>query len=119
MKREYYVVDEDDFTVKKALLDLESSEWYHTFESEDGVQYKDPIACSRCKMIKHYNELTNDERIRTGKSYAEQNIFNNERDAKMRLDMIILEKMYDIDIEKIRLDEERNKLFKLYINGRK
>ena len=45
MKREYYVVDEDDFTVKKALLDLESSEWYHTFESEDGVQYKDPVSC--------------------------------------------------------------------------
>ena len=119
MKREYYVVDENDLIVKKALLDLESNEWYHTFESKDGVQHKDPVACSRCKMIKHYNELTNDERIRTGKSYEEQNIFSNERDAKMRLDMIILEKIAEIDMKKIRLDEERNKLFKLYINGRK
>lgn len=119
MKREYYVVDENHLIVKKALLDLESNEWYHTFESKDDVQYKDPVACSRCKMIKNYNELTNDERIRTGKSYEEQNIFSNERDAKMRLDTIILEKIAEIDMKKIRLDEERNKLFKLYINGRK
>lgn len=119
MKREYYVVDEDDLIVKKALLDLESNEWYHTFESKDGVQYKDPVACSSCKMIKHYNELTNDERIRTGKSYTEQNIFSNMLDAKMRLDIIILEKIDEIDMMKIMLDEERNRLFKLYINGRK
>lgn len=119
MKKEHYVVDEDDLIVKKALLDLESNEWHYTFESKDGIQYKDPVASSRCKMIRHYNELTNDERIRTGKSYEEQDIFNNERDARMRLEMIILEKIYDIDEKKAKLDKERNKLFKLYINGRK
>lgn len=119
MKREYYVVDENDLTIKKALLDLESNEWYHTFESEDGVQYKDPVACSRCKMIKYYNELTDDERVRTGKSYKEQDIFSNETSAQVRLDTIILEKIGEIDEKKSKLDIERNKLFKLYIYGRK
>lgn len=119
MKREYYVVDENDLTVKKALLDLESNEWYNTFESKDGVQYKDPVASSRCKMIKYYNELTDDERVCTGKSYKEQNIFSSKTYAQVRLDVIILDKIAEIDEKKAKLDNERNKLFKLYINGRK
>lgn len=119
MKREYYVVDENDLTIKKALLDLKSNEYYCVFESKDGVQYKDPVASSRCIMIKYYNELTDDERVRTGKSYKAENVFNDETTAQVRLDTIILDKIDEIDEKKAKLDIERNKLFKLYINGRK
>lgn len=115
MKYEYYVVDENDLTIKKALLDLESSEFFFTFESTDGIQYKDPIACSRCKMIKYYNELTNDEHLRTGKSYKEDNIFGSEDSAKKRLKEVIKEKADDIQNKINKLTREResliNKLF--------
>lgn len=116
MKREYYVVDEDTLEIKKALFDLESNEWYHNFESEDGVYHKDPVACSRCKMIKYYNELTNNERIRTGKSYKEEDIFNNIEDAKARLRVVIKEKSSKIKKNIDKLEKEREKLINMLFN---
>lgn len=116
MKREYYVVDEDTLEIKKALLDLDSNEWYHRFESKDGVKHKDPVACSRCEMIKYYNELTNDEIIRTGKSYKEQDIFNNIEDAKVRLRVVIKEKSFKIKEDIDKLEKEREKLINMLFN---
>lgn len=113
MKQKYYVVDDDNLKIKKALLDFESDEYYQKFESEDGVQYKDPASCSRCKLIKYYNELTDDERIRTGKSYKEQNIFNNEQDAVNRLKVIIREKANAIQHEINELTKKREDLINL------
>lgn len=113
MKQKYYVVDEDEIKIRKALLDLDSNEWYHQFESEDGVKHKDPVACSRCKMVKYYNELTNDERIRTGKSYKEQNIFDNEQDAATRMKTVIREKANKIQHKINELAKEREHLIDL------
>lgn len=116
MKKEYYVVDEDTLEIKKALLDLESNEWHQKFESEDGVQYKDSVSCSRCKLTKYYNELTNDERIRTGKAYKEQDIFNNIEDAKARLRVVIKEKSSKIKKDIDKLEKEREKLINMLFN---
>jgi hypothetical protein len=116
MKKNYYVVDEDEIKIKKALLDLDSNEWHYMFESEDGIKHKDPVACSRCKMVKYYNELTDDERIRTGKSYKEQNIFENEEDAKVRLRVVIKEKSSKIKKDINKLEKEREKLINMLFN---
>lgn len=107
MRYEYYVVDENDLNIKKALLDLESNEWYY---------YKDPVYCSRCKLVKYYNELTNDERIRTGKAYKEQDIFNNIEDAKVRLRVVIKEKSSKIKKDIDKLEKEREKLINMLFN---
>lgn len=114
MKYEYYVVDENDLTIKKALLDLDSSEFFFTFEDEDYV-FKDHFAKAEAVRIQWYNELTEDRLIRTGKAYKKQNIFASEDSAKKRLKEVIIKKANDIqhEIDKLQKDREAliNKLF--------
>lgn len=87
MKKEHYVVDENSLSVKKVLLDLDSKEYFY----------------AGADRVKCYNELTNDARERTGKSYETYNIFNNEHDANMRLRMLLCSKALDCQkgIEKL------------------
>lgn len=114
MKREYYVVDEYDLTIKKALLDLDSEEFFFTFADESYV-FKDHYARAEAERIKWYNELTEDRLIRTGKAYKHKNIFASEKSAKERLKEVIIEKANGIQhkIDKLQKEHEAltNKLF--------
>lgn len=114
MKREYYVVNEKDLTINKALLDLESDEFFFTFKDEDYV-FKDHYARAEAERIKWYNELTEDTLLRTGKAYKKENIFSDEESAKERLKNVIIEQANDlqhnIDVLETKRQELMNKLF--------
>lgn len=103
MRKKHYIVNPDKLKIEKKFVDLESNEGFYSGKEQ---------------RIKCWNELDKNNN-RTGNYFEERNIFNNERDAKMRLDIIILEKIADIDIKKNELDIERNKLLKLLTDGRK
>ena len=100
MKKEYYVVDECNFVIRKALLDLESGEWHWRFIGD--------------KKIKCWNELYEDSCNRTGRSYKSENIFDNELAAKEGLKETILESHSRIQGYIDNLKNRQNELMKLY-----